>query len=386
MKKSTISKREFIRRCAIGAGVAALGISDFDVFGTILNKQNQIMNKPIDIWKWHKQAAYFSKTDKGIMCGLCPNACIIPEKGTGICKTRVIFDDALYAINYGNPCSINTDPVEKKPLYHFLPQTTVFSLATAGCNFNCLNCQNWQISQVSPFETENYDLMPGDVVAYALKNKCTSIGYTYSEPVVFYEYVFDTAKLAHEKGLKNIFISNGYINETPLRAICKHLDAANINLKSFSDETYRKLNGGSLNTIKRNLNVFKEEGVWLEITNLVIPTWTDDMDMIKKMCDWLYNSGLGKFPLHFNRFMPAYKLTQLPVTPVETLEKARDIAINAGIEFVYIGNVPGTKSDDTYCPKCKKVLIERNGYTNISNNMKNGKCGFCNEPINGVWS
>jgi len=343
------------------------------------------MEKPDDIWKWKALAHYYTKTENGVVCGLCPNACLIKPSEKGFCRTRVNYKNDLYAINYGNPCSINTDPVEKKPLYHFLPESSAFSLATAGCNYTCLNCQNWEISQVSPFDTKNYDLFPENVVAYALKNNCESIAYTYTEPVVFYEYVYDTAKLAREKGLKNLFISNGSINEAPLRKLCKYLDAANINLKSFKEETYRKLNGGRLATVKNSLNIFKEEGVWLEITNLIVPGWTDDLDMIKEMCDWLYDAGFSNYPLHFSRFFPMYKLTQLPATPIEVLNKAHDIALAAGIRHVYIGNVPGTEYDDTYCPKCRKKIIERRGYTIISNAIKQGKCGFCGEQINGVW-
>jgi pyruvate formate lyase activating enzyme len=197
--------------------------------------------------------------------------------------------------------------------------------------------------------------------------------------------VYDTSKLARAQGIKNIFISNGYINEKPLRDLCKYLDAANINLKSFTDEIYRKLNGGSLKPVMNALKIFHQEGVWLEITNLVVPGWTDNFDMIKKMCDWLYDAGLYNCPLHFSRFFPMYKLTQLPSTPVESLNKAREIALNAGIKYVYVGNVPGTEFDDTYCPSCKKMLIQRKGYAVLSNNIKNGKCAYCNESIHGVW-
>lgn len=378
-----MNRREFIRACAQYAGIAALSISGLDVFA---GNQKLFPMKPTDdIWKWKALAHYYTKTEKGVVCGLCPNACLIKPNDKGICKTRVNYKGDLYAINYGNPCSLNIDPVEKKPLYHFLPQTTALSLATAGCNFTCLNCQNWQISQVSAFDTQNYDLFPKDVVAYALKNKCKSIAYTYTEPVVFYEYVYDTSVLAHEAGLKNLFISNGFINETPLRKLCKYLDAANINLKSFKEDIYRKLNGGKLSSVKRSLKIFKEEGVWLEITNLIVPSYTDDLDMIKEMCDWLYNEGFADCPLHFSRFFPMYKLTQLPATPVDVLNKAHDIALAAGIKHVYIGNVPGTEYDDTYCPHCKKKILERKGYTIISKNMKDGKCSYCDTKISGVW-
>jgi pyruvate formate lyase activating enzyme len=378
-----MNRREFLKSCARYAGTAAIGFFGLDTFAEH-NKYLKSKNM-VDIWKWNTLAHYYTKGPNGVVCGLCPNACLIKPGDKGICRTRVNYKDELYAINYGNPCSINTDPIEKKPLYHFFPGTSAFSLATAGCNFTCLNCQNWQISQSSPFETKNYDLFPKEIVAYALRNDCKSIAYTYTEPVVFYEYVYDTAKLAREKDLKNVFISNGYIKEEPLRKLCKYLDAANINLKGFDDTKHRKLNGGMLEPVKNSLKVFKDEGVWLEITNLIVPSWTDDMDMIKRMCDWLYDSGLHIFPLHFSRFFPTYKLTDLPYTPVDTLNKAHDIALNAGIKHVYIGNVPGTEYDDTYCPKCKKKIIERKGYVILSKQIKGGKCSYCGEKINGIW-
>ena len=201
--------------------------------------------------------------------------------------------------------------------------------------------------------------MPRALVEKAYKDKCESIAYTYSEPITFYEYTYDSSKLAREKGIKNVMVTAGYINEKPLRNLVKYIDGANVDLKSFSDSTYLKLNGGTLQPVLNTLKVLREEGVWIEITNLIVPSWTDDFDMIKKMCDWLYNNKLYNYPLHFSRFHPQYKLSQLPSTPVATLQKAREIALKAGIKFVYLGNVPGTKAENTYCPKCKKVLIER---------------------------
>ncbi|HNW74637.1 MAG TPA: AmmeMemoRadiSam system radical SAM enzyme, partial [Bacteroidales bacterium] len=212
-----------------------------------------------------------------------------------------------------------------------------------------------------------------------------SIAYTYSEPIAFYEYTFDTARLARARGIKNLLISNGYINEKPLRDLALYLDAANINLKSFSDDIYARLNGGSLQPVLQTLKILKELGVWLEITNLVVPSWTDKPDMIAEMCAWLMNNGFADTPLHFSRFHPLYKLTGLPYTPLSILEKARDIALKAGIRFVYIGNVPGTPAENTYCPKCKKTVIERRGFNISQNNLKNAACKFCNTPIAGVW-
>jgi pyruvate formate lyase activating enzyme len=228
--------------------------------------------------------------------------------------------------------------------------------------------------------------MPEAVVAACLKSGSESIAYTYSEPTTFYEYAFDTATLARKKKIKNVWKSNGYINEEPLRKLCKVMDAANIDLKSFDDDTYKRLSKGRLAPILRTLKVFKEEGVWLEITNLVIPTWTDDLEMIRKMCDWLVQNGLKECPLHFSRFNPLYKLTQLPLTPVSTLEKARDIAIQAGVQYVYIGNVPGHEAENTFCHKCGKMIIERRGFQILANNLEKGCCRFCSVRVPGVWS
>lgn len=226
--------------------------------------------------------------------------------------------------------------------------------------------------------------MPEAVVKACQGYGCESISYTYSEPTAWYEYMYDTAKLARKEGIKNVLVSCGHIKEKPLRKLCKLTDAANIDLKGFDKEIHKKLNGGSLESVKRTLEVCSEEKVWLEITNLVIPNWTDDMPMIKKMCKWLVAAGLGKYPLHFSRFYPQYKLDNIPPTPVSTLETARKTALDAGVEHVYIGNVPGTAASNTYCPKCGKLLIERKGFYILKNEIKNGKCS-CGKEISGVW-
>ncbi|MEI6900450.1 MAG: AmmeMemoRadiSam system radical SAM enzyme [Bacteroidota bacterium] len=219
----------------------------------------------------------------------------------------------------------------------------------------------------------------------ALAKQCNSIAYTYAEPFAFYEYTYDTASLAKAKGIKNLLISNGFINEKPLRDLCKVIDAANINLKSFSDEIYSKLNGGSLQPILNTLKILKEEGVWLEITNLVVSGWTDKPEMILEMCQWLVKNGFSETPLHFSRFFPLYKLNNLPYTPVNFLERAREIAVNCGMEYVYIGNVPNHLAENTFCPKCKKMVIERKGFVILENRIKGSKCGFCSHPIPGNW-
>jgi len=336
-------------------------------------------------WKWSREAMFQIETPKGIRCQICPNECTLKEGELSDCKNRKVYNGKLYTIAYGNPCAIHIDPVEKKPLYHFLPSTPIFSIATAGCNLACLNCQNWTISQVSPTETRNYDLMPDQVVAQTLKNNCNSIAYTYSEPITFYEYVYDTASLAKSAGIKNVLVSNGYVKKEPLEKLSGVIDAANIDLKSMDDNIYLKLNAGKLQPILDALKLYKDNGVWLEITNLVIPSWTDDLDMIRKMCGWLAQNGFSDTPLHFSRFHPQYKLDRLQATSVQTLESARKIALEEGLQYVYIGNVPGNESSDTHCPACKKLLVKRTGFRIEEVHIENGKCAYCGHEIAGVW-
>jgi len=279
--------------------------------------------------KFSRESPYSVVTPKGVKCQICPNHCILREGTDSICRTHIVKDGKLFTTAYGNPCSVHVDPIEKKPLFHFLPASSSFSIATAGCNLACLNCQNWEISQQSPAMMQNVELFPDNVVEDAIKTGCKSIAYTYSEPIAFYEYTLDTAKIARSKGVKNLFISNGYINEKPMRDLARYLDAANIDLKSFSGETYARFNGGSLQPVLNTLKILKEEGVWLEITNLIVPGWTDNMDMIKEMCDWLYKNGYQNQPLHFSRFFPLYKLSSLPFTP----EKGKEYRPGFRVEF-----------------------------------------------------
>jgi pyruvate formate lyase activating enzyme len=371
-----ISKREFLRQCTLCAGGFALGIV----------RPNSFPSLNTDLGKFSKEALFYSKTADGLQCDKCPQGCMFIDEGdVGFCRNRVSHNGKIYSIAYGNPCSVHIDPIEKKPFFHFLPTTQAFSIAAAGCNFRCLNCQNWQISQVSPKESDNVDLMPSEVVKACITSGSESIAYTYSEPTTFFEYMFDTAQLARKQKIRNLLKSNGFINEKPLRLLCKVLDAANIDLKIFDEQIYKKLSSGKLAPVLRTLKVLREEGVWLEITNLIIPTWTDNYDTMKRMCEWLCVNGLSDAPLHFSRFTPLYKLNQLPPTPIGTLEKAHSIAKESGIKFVYLGNVTGHWAENTYCPKCKKTVIERNVYTILSNYVVKGKCKFCGETISGVW-
>ncbi len=331
-------------------------------------------------------ASYWTSLDNGwVRCQLCPRECVVPPGERGHCGVRENRDGVYYTLTYGDPCAIHIDPIEKKPFYHFMPGTTAFSIATAGCNLDCKFCQNWQISQARPEELRNYALPPEQLVDAALASGAPSIAYTYSEPTIFYEYMLDCAKLAHEKGLKNVYHSNGFINEKPLRELCPYLDAANIDLKGMSEKYYRDMSGGKLAPVLRTLRILHEEGVHLEVTSLIVPGRNDSLAMIKRQCDWMFKNLGPDVPLHFSRFHPQYKLKDLPPTPIETLEKARQIALDAGLRYVYIGNVPGHDAANTRCPFCGASLIEREGYSVKVTGMVDGKCSACGHPIDGVW-
>jgi pyruvate formate lyase activating enzyme len=261
----------------------------------------------------------------------------------------------------------------------------ILSIATTGCNFRCLNCQNWEISQRKPEEVRHQELFPKDVVREAESKGIPSVAYTYSEPTTFYEYMYDTAKLGREAGLKNVLVSNGYINRQPFLRLCKYLDGANVNLKSFDDSIYRRLNGGTLEPVLNTFKTMHTEGVWFEMTTLVVPTYVDKPEMIRRMCGWILKEVGPDYPLHLLRFSPRYKLTRLPATPIATLEKLRELALQEGIRYVYLGNVPGHEGTHTYCHNCHKILIERKGYFIGQNNLENGHCRFCQTLIPGRW-
>jgi len=320
-----------------------------------------------------------------VQCELCPNGCVLDEGQHSRCRARMNRDGKLFSLVYGKPCAVHIDPIEKKPFFHFLPGTTAFSIATAGCVLSCKFCQNWQISQAKPEDTDTYDLPPDKVVSQAIANKCRSVTYTYTEPTVFYEYMYDTAVIAGKQGIKNTMHSCGYINEKPLRKLSKHMDAADIDLKAFTEDFYSRICSGSLKPVLNSLVVLKEEGVWLELTNLVIPTLNDNMKNIKDMCIWIQKNLGSDTPIHFSRFFPNYKLTNLPPTPLETLIDARKTAMDAGLRFVYIGNTRH-EGESTFCPKCKKLLVERIGYFVKQNYLSNGRCKFCSTAIAGIWS
>ena len=341
---------------------------------------------PDHLWDGAREAYRFKKMGDGrVVCLVCPHRCLLAPGDRSVCRSKVNIDGTLYTLAFGNPCAVHLDPVEKKPLYHFMPGISVYSLAVAGCNFRCLNCQNWEISQFAPEQVSHRTLSPDSALDEAKRVGCRAIAYTYSEPVTFIEYMTAVATKAQPAGLKNLWISNGYINPEPLSDLCRLIDGANVNLKAFSDKIYRTLNGGRLEPVLETLKGLHRRQVHFEITNLVVPGYTDDMEMVRKMCRWVV-AHLGQdHPFHFLRFFPKYKLQRLAPTPISTLDRFREIAISEGLRYVYLGNVPGHEGNHTFCHGCGKMVIQRKGYQLPEYHLVNGHCRFCGTAIPGVW-
>ena len=380
VSESHLTKREFLKFC----GASFCVLSATHLFGFPETSRAQIAKKGLIKTKL---SPYFTSLDGGdVQCELCPKRCCVSKGKRGACRVRENRDGKYYSLVYGNPCAVHLDPIEKKPFFHVLPATTSFSLATVGCNFQCKFCQNWEISQAFPEDVYNYDIPPEMMVKKAKEVGAHSVAYTYVEPTIFYEYMVDICHLVKKEGLLNVYHSNGFINPEPLRNLCKVTDAANIDLKGFTEAFYRDLCSGELAPVLETLKTLKKEKVHLEITNLIIPTQNDEISGIKEMCLWVKKELGPDTPIHFSRFYPLYKLRSLPPTPVSTLEKARSVALSAGLEYVYIGNVPGHEGEHTFCPKCKKMLIQRSGYMVGEINLKGGKCKYCGKPIPGIWA
>lgn len=320
-----------------------------------------------------------------VRCALCPHRCVLAEGERGLCRVRENRGGKLYTLVYGNPCALHVDPIEKKPFYHFLPGTVALSLATAGCNLRCQYCQNHTISQHPPEQTQNYDAAPAAIVEASVRQGTQTIAYTYSEPMVFYEYMLDTARLARRAGLRNAVISAGYVNPDPLRELCQTVDAIKIDLKGNNQDFYRAVCGGTLEPVLDTIRIVREMGVWLEIVNLVVPTLNDDIDELRALAEWVLETLGPDVPLHFSRFQPNYQLTNLPPTPIETLEGARHLALETGLNYVYLGNVPGHEGNHTYCPACGQMIVQRSGMSTEIVQIVKSQCGFCGAPIPGVW-
>jgi pyruvate formate lyase activating enzyme len=325
--------------------------------------------------------------EKRVRCHLCAHHCLIAEGKKGICQVRENRDGELYTLVYGRTISQNIDPIEKKPLFHFYPGSTAYSIATPGCNFRCAWCQNWEISQM-PRQQHlilGYKATPREIVVKAQRYGCRSIAYTYTEPTIFFEYAYDTARLAHAAGLANIFVTNGYLTTETIKTIQPYLDAANVDLKAFRDKTYRKYVGARLQPVLDSLKAIKQLGIWLEVTTLVIPGINDDSAELQDAAQFIVRELGADTPWHISRFFPDYKLTDVPPTPQKSLDRAWEIGKSVGLRYVYLGNVPGEEKQNTLCPDCGILLIRRNIFGVLANRIKEGCCPDCGCAIAGIW-
>lgn len=322
-----------------------------------------------------------------VECQICPRKCRVGDIERGYCGTRENRGGVYYSLVYALPCAAHVDPIEKKPLFHFHPGTNAFSLGTAGCNMDCKFCQNWEMSQARPEQTSNVYLPPKEVIERARENASLSVAFTYSEPgVVAYEYMLDTAIEGNRSGIKTVMISNGYINREPMLQVAKHLGAIKIDLKAFSEKYYKEACDATLKPVLDTLVLLKNAGTWYEIVYLVLPTLNDGDSELASMSKWVAQELGPDVPLHFSRFYPIYKMKKLPQTPISTLERARRIAMTAGLHYVYIGNVPGSEGENTYCPGCGKPVVKRMGYSITGYEISGGKCNYCKTRIAGIWS
>lgn len=337
-----------------------------------------------------KEALLYTRESKdSVTCELCRHGCLIKNGHRGICGVRENHDGQLFTLVYGKLVAAHVDPIEKKPLFHFLPGSLIYSVATAGCNFSCKFCQNADIAQMPKTGNKNIEgrfVSPEDVIFGAIESGCRSIAFTYTEPTVFFEYALDTAKLAHEKRLKTVFVSNGYMSEKAADTIAPYLDAANIDLKSFSDDFYRNYCGARLEPVKESLKYLKAKGIFLEVTTLIIPGLNDGKEELNALARFILEDLGPETPWHISRFHPTYRLTDRGPTPVETLNTARQIGLDKGLVHVYTGNVPGHPGENTICRSCGKILLERRGYMIIKNNLSSGCCSNCGAVAHGVYA
>lgn len=335
----------------------------------------------------YRIASHWKTIDKNtVQCNLCPNQCILTNGNRGICKARQCIDGKLYSLVYGRIAAYHIDPIEKKPLYHFLPGKDALSVATAGCNFSCKFCQNWQLSQSQPEELDSNYIPPEHLVKEAKENKTPVIAFTYNEPSIQYEYIYDTVQLAKKLSIACVIISNGYLNKNASEKLYPLLNAIKIDFKAYSQKFYSDICGGNLSPVLANIELAKKKNVWLELVNLVIPSLNDSPKDIKAMAQFIKTHCGNTTPLHFTRFYPIYKLKNIPPTPVSTLERCREIALAESLKYVYIGNVPGHTANNTYCHNCSKAVIERSGFYTIKNQLKTGRCPYCNTAIPGIWT
>jgi pyruvate formate lyase activating enzyme len=333
------------------------------------------------------EARFYRKLDGNrVQCQLCFRRCVVSNGNRGFCRNRENRDGTYYTIVYGKPSALQIDPIEKEPCYHMWPGTRIFCTGTASCNNRCQFCHNWHLSQRSLEELHYYLAKPEDIVKVAQKYECESLSFTYNEPTVFYEYMYDIVKLGKEQGFGTLYHTNGLINEEPLLALLEYMNAVTVDLKAFTDTFYREVCSSRLDPVLKTLKNIRNAEKHLEVVNLMIPTLNDNPDDVRSMCQWIVENLGEDTPLHFSRFHPNYKLTNLPPTPIETLEQAYETATQEGLHYVTIGNAPGHEHNSTFCPNCKKKIIHRIHFQVLENNVEDGKCKFCEYPITGIWS
>jgi len=334
------------------------------------------------------EAMFYHKIDDtNIQCDLCPHHCKLKNNQFGICRVRQNLSAKLYSLVYGRSIATHVDPIEKKPLFHVAPGSKSFSMATAGCNFKCQFCQNFEISQLRnnvDLQQIGQDITPEEIVASAKHFGCASIAYTYTEPTIYFEYAYETAKLANRQGILNVFVSNGYINEEPLHFMKDYLNALNVDLKSFRDAFYKKYVGARLSPVLDSLRIMKKLNFWIEITTLVIPSKNDSKQELTDIATFIITELGPETPWHISRFYPQYKFSHYPPTPISTLKDAYKIGKDQGLRYVYLGNVRGEKAENTYCYQCGELLIERHGYQIVQYNLKSGACKYCQTPLDGL--
>src|SRR5512146_766144 len=328
--------------------------------------------------RFRVEARFYEKLPgKNVRCKLCPRGCVVGDRERGHCRIRENRGGTYYTLVHSRVCAAHIDPIEKKPFFHFHPGILAFSLATVGCNVNCKFCQNWEISQAKPEDLPARYMPPVDIASLAKQNRCPSVAFTYSEPTVWNEFVTDAADAARAQGLKAVVVSNGFIQQEPLKQLCQHVDAIKIDLKAFSPNYYREVVNGELQPVLDTLVTTRKQAKWMEIVHLVVPTLNDSDTEFRDLVRWIKANLGADVPIHFTRFQPLYLLRNLPPTPVETLERAKAIADAEGLQYVYIGNVPGHPAENTYCPKCRRLLIERAGFTITQMHLRKGKCEYC---------
>ena len=380
MRFDKATRREFLR--AVGAGACAACAA-----GAMARlAAGEEAGTPRPQAAVHDALWFERLPDKAVRCQLCPRECVVADDERGYCGVRENRGGDYKTLVYGALCSLNIDPIEKKPLFHYLPGTTALSVATAGCNMECKFCQNWRVSQYRPEQVESVLVPPENLVRMAKTRTAATIAYTYTEPVVFSEYVHDTAAIGRKQGVGSVMISNGFIREPALRQLCRNLTAMKVDLKAFSEKFYAEQCAGRLAPVLATLEVLKDIGIHTEVVVLIIPTLNDSAEELTGMAKWLVSHVGPDVPLHFSRFHPIYRVLNLPPTPVETLVRARKIAMDAGMRYVYIGNVPMNEGESTYCPSCSKPVIRRIGYRVDTAMLRNGKCAACDAKIAGVWS